>query len=218
MTDLNASIRDIPIPERMRGLPISSQGYPIPWFVPYTRDGAPVPQAACPIKRLRAGRIGLCWCCGGSLGVHKAFAIGPMCMVNRVTSEPANHRECAQFAVRVCPFLRNPRMQRNPTVPEDGKALPPGLMIERNPGVVLVWITRHYHAFRDHDGGILYSLGAPESLSFFAEGRRATRAEIMESIESGIPILREMAEHDGKDALTQLEKQYAQALRLVPQD
>jgi len=80
------------------------------------------------------------------------------------------------------------------------------------------WIARHHRAFRDHDGRILYSFGDPESLSFFAEGRRATRAEITESIESGIPILRQMAMREGSGEAADLDKQYAKALRLVPQD
>ena len=218
MTELNESIKHIPIPERMRGLPISAQGYPIPWFVPFTRGGQPVTQAADPVKRLRAGRLGLCWCCGGSLGVHKAFVIGPMCMVNRVSSEPPNHRECAEYAVQACPFLARPRMRRNPVVPAEGKVPPPGVMIERNPGVALIWITRTFQPFRDHDGGVLYRLGDPESVQAYCEGRRATRAEVVESIETGIPILREVAQRDGPEALAQLDSEYADALRFIPSE
>jgi len=218
MTSLNVSIAEIPIPRRMRGLPISAQGYPIPWFVPFTYGGEPVTQAADPAKRLRAIRVGLCWCCGELLGTHKCFALGPMCIVTRTTSEPACHRDCAEYAVRACPYLRKPNMKRNPTIPADQKVSPGGIMIERNPGVTVLWITRAYRTFRDPGGSILLSVGEPIEVTFFCEGRRATRAEIMESMESGLPILREMAAKDGTEALALLDKQYAKALRLLPQD
>lgn len=216
MTKLNESIKDIPIPDRMRRLPISAQGYPIPWFVPFTHDGEPVPQAADPVKRLRAARLGLCWCCGEPLGIWRSFVIGPMCVTNRITSEPPNHKPCAEYAVRVCPFLARPKMRRNPTTPADQKVSPGGIMIERNPGVAAIWTTRKFRAVRDHDGGLLFSLGDPTEVTFYCEGHLATQAEVLESMESGIPILREVAERDGSQAVAMLDKQYARALRLLP--
>ena len=175
------------------------------WFVPFTYGGEPVTQAADPAKRLRAIRLGLCWCCGEQLGSFKCFPIGPMCCVNRITSEPACHRDCAEYAVKVCPFLTRPRMRRNPTIPADQKVSPGGIMIERNPGVVAIWITRQFRAFRDHNGDVLLSVGEPVEVTFYCEGRRATRAEIMESMESGLPILREIAAKDGTEALALLD-------------
>jgi len=217
MAQLNEAIRNIPIPIRMRGLPISDQGFPLPWFTAIDEKGVPVPQAADPVKRLRAYRLNLCWCCGIPLGVHKAFVIGPMCCVNRATSEPPNHRECAEYAVRACPFLTRPRMKRNPTL-EDKIAPPAGLMIERNPGVAAIWITRAYRPFRDHDGGVMFALGEPSEVFFYCEGRLATRAEVVESIDSGLPNLRKVAEREGKDAITLLEKFHARALQYLPEE
>jgi len=78
-------------------------------------------------------------------------------------------------------------------------------MIERNPGVVAIWITRQFRAFRDHNGDVLLSVGEPVEVTFYCEGRRATRAEIMESMESGLPILREIAAKDGTEALALLD-------------
>jgi hypothetical protein len=216
MTELNESIRNIRMPARIAKLPISDQGFPVPWFVPLDRDGKPVPQAADPTKRMRATRVNLCWCCGEQLGRFKAFVIGPMCAVNRITAEPPSHRDCAEYAIRACPFLRNPRMRRNPTIPESGKLPPPGLMIERNPGVVLLWITHDYRLVGDRRGGELFQIGAPAQVAFYREGRIAKCAEILESIESGMPILRDMARSEGREALADLELQYRKALELVP--
>ena len=216
MTALNAAISHIPIPARMKHLPISENGFPTPWFVPHDQNGEPVPQAADPAKRLRAYRNHLCWCCGQPLGIHLAFVLGSMCSINRVTAEPASHRACAEYAVKACPFLSKPRMKRNPTILAEHKVPTAGIMIERNPGVALIWMTRFYKPFKDQDGGVLFSVGDPDEVLFFCEGRKATRAEVLESIESGIPILREMAAKEGVDAERALERQLERALRLVP--
>ena len=114
MTELNKLIAKIPMPPRIAKLPISPQGYPVPYFVPW-KDNQPMPQAADPVKRMKCIRAGLCWVCGEPLGTYKAFVLGPMCIVNRVTSEPPCHRECAEYTVKACPFLTKPAMRRNPT-------------------------------------------------------------------------------------------------------
>ena len=211
---VNEQIKNIPMPPRIAKLPISDTGFPIPWFVPYDGD-KPVPQAADPAKRMKALRIGLCWICGEPLGKFKAFVIGPMCAVNRVTSEPPCHRECAEYAVRACPFLAKPRMKRNP-IEIPGKAPAPGIPIDRNPGVCLIWITLGYTTFRDGNGGVLIRLSAePVETHFYREGREATRGDVLASMESGMPILRDMARQDGGHALDQLERQYHDAMRLL---
>jgi hypothetical protein len=216
MTELNASIRDIPMPSRISKLPISEAGFPLPWFTAYDRDGKPVPQLADPAKRMRAVRVNLCWICGEPLGRFKAFILGTMCAVNRTTAEPPSHRDCAEYAVLACPFLRNPRMRRNPTTPEEHKQPPAGAMIERNPKVSLIWVTHDYQLVGDRRGGELFRVGAPVEVTFWREGRIAKRAEILESMESGIPILRDMAASEGRQALADLELQYRKALELVP--
>jgi hypothetical protein len=207
--ELNAAIRDIPMPERIKKLPISDRGYPVPWFVPW-QDGKPMTQAANPMKNLLAHKKGKCWCCAEAMGTYKAFVIGPMCMINRISSEPPSHRECAEYTVRTCPFLTKPAMKRNPAdVP--GKELPAGYMIERNPGVCLIWITKTYEVFEG-----LYHVGEPLDLSFWREGRPATRDEIMHSIETGIPLLKQAAALQGREALRACDGQIERALKLVP--
>ena len=91
-------------------------------------------------------------------------------------------------------------MRRNEVnIPEDTRP-PAGIMLKRNPGVTLVWVTRNYKPFKA-EGGVLFRLGDPGRVEFYAEGRKATRDEIMASIDSGMPILRGMAEQDGPEAV-----------------
>jgi len=210
---LNASIRDIPIPERMRRRPISATGYPVPWFVAWL-DGAPDFRVVDAPKVGRAVRGNLCWLCGETLGRHLAFVIGPMCAVNRVSSEPPCHRDCAEYAVRACPFLVRPRMRRNDKDRPAEAVEPGGVMIRRNPGVALIWITGGYKIFRA-DGGTLFRIGSPEHVRFFAEGRPATRDEVMASIDTGLPALREIAERQGPEAVIALDHEIRAAMTLV---
>lgn len=64
--------------------------------------------------------------------------------------------------------------------------------------------------------GILFTVGDPVETLWFAEGRPATRDEVLASIDSGLPILRQQAEQDGEDALLELDRLHNQALELLP--
>lgn len=213
--ELNQRIRHIELPERMRNLPIDDNGFPIPYFVPYI-DGKPEFRGFDGEKLAICVRHKRCWLCGQPLGQFVAFTIGPMCSVTKTSAEPPSHYDCSRYAVSACPFLSQPRMRRNENdMPED--RLPPaGIMLRRNPGVALIWVTRSYAPFKA-DGGVLFNVGSmPERVEFYAEGRPATRAEVMASIDSGMPLLREIAERDGGDAVAELETMYDKALALVP--
>jgi hypothetical protein len=66
-----------------------------------------------------------------------------MCAILRISGEPPSHRECAEFSARACPFLSRPDMvRREDRLPDAAKFNP--LMLERNPGVAMVWITLSY--------------------------------------------------------------------------
>jgi hypothetical protein len=90
-----------------------------------------------------------------------------------------------------------------------------GLALQRNPGVALVWETRHWR-LEQVDGGPLWLLGDPEQVHWYAYGRAATRAEVDESIRTGLPALQRLATQDGPTALAMLEQQIADAQPLLP--
>lgn len=174
------------LPPRMKTLPRDKRGFPVPAFVEWF-DGEPN-FAVLNTDHLRRCIVAQrCWICGDQLGSYKAFVIGPMCVVNRVTSEPPSHRDCATFAALNCPFLSRPLAKRA-EAPEG--AVVAGIMIERNPGVSAVWITKDYKVRREGQG-FLFNPGEPVGLEFYAKGRRATRAEVDASVTSGLPILKE---------------------------
>jgi hypothetical protein len=215
MPELNASIRNIPIPTRMISRPISPRGYPVPWFVAEV-NGEYDFRVIGPGKLERAHNQKLCWLCGEKLGRHIVFVIGPMCTVNRVSAEPPSHLACAEYAARACPFLANPRMRRNEIdMPWNGEA-PAGTMLKRNPGVTALWITDRYRVMRV-DNGILFNIGEPGYVRWYCEGRDATRAEVEESIASGIPLLRNEAIKDGPEGIAELDRYIEVSRQLLPE-
>lgn len=209
-------------PPRIARLPRNKVGYPVPWFVAVI-DGEPDFRVVGHGKMRGAITFRCCWICGGALinrtlgaaATQYAYVVGPMCAVNRTSAEPPAHRDCAIYAATACPFLTNPGMRRRDSnLPED-TAEPDGVMIRRNPGVALVWVT---NTWRMIPGYRLFHLAEAAEALWFAEGRPATRDEVLASIDSGMPLLRAEAEQedDAEAALTQLDKQYTRALELLP--
>lgn len=222
MNDLRPELP--PLPRRFQRLPIEERGFPVPWFVAWIdEDGkeCPVGQGKPDFRIVRSNGVPdahnqqRCWLCGERLGVHIAFVIGPMCAVNRISSEPPSHVECADFAARACPFLARPHARRREVKLEVGLQKAPGMALKRNPGAALVWITRatRYSPLRV-DTGVLFNVGDPEEVRWYCEGRPATRAEIEESIESGLPSLREVVTSD--EEMTALNEEVERAMKLLP--
>jgi len=207
------------LPARMARLPRDRHDRPIPWFVHRDEDGTPDFRVVRAAGIPEAIHFNWCWVCGQPRGRHAAFVVGPMCAVNRTSAEPPSHLECAVYSARACPFLATPSMVRRErgidTLP-GGTHLPPaGRMIPRNPGVALVWSSRTWRLFGDGAGGTLVDLGDPTEVSWWAEGRPATRAEVTASIESGLPLLQAEAAKE-KGATAELNRMLADATALVP--
>jgi hypothetical protein len=207
------------MPGGISHLPLDKHKRPVPWFVAWL-DGKPDFRVIRPGGIETALRDKTCWVCGLPFQRQgdRAFVIGPMCAVNRVSAEPPSHRDCAVYSATTCPFLTTPNMTRRERHMPASAANPAGTMISRNPGVALVWVTgyRSWSTISDGDGGTLFSIGEPKAALWFAHGREATRDEVLASIGSGLPILREMAEAESPAAVAELEAMHAEALRLVP--
>ncbi len=197
------------LPSRMASLPLDERGYPVPWFVDWM-DGKPEFRAMDYQKFRRAIKEKLCWVCGQRLGVNLTFVAGPMCGINRTSSEPPCHRDCANWSARNCPFLVNPRMvRREGGIAAEAWENVAGFGLKRNPGVTMLWHTRTYDVFKV-DNGVLIQMGEPESVEWLACGRQATRAEVLESIESGLPALEAIAkqERGGLEALAKSQARF----------
>lgn len=213
-----------PLPDHMLGLPID-RGYPVPYFVEWVIDGRSAPPGdprSRPDFRImsqrrlnRCVKDTLCWVCGSEIKTEASFVIGPMCVVNRTSAEPPSHHDCATWSAINCPFLSRPRARRR-----DHSELVtgemPGVGLERNPGVTIVWVTSGFYAFRaPNNGGRLFHIGEPVSFTCWREGRPATGEEIKESIATGLPALMALAEDEGVAAVYELRAVARRAVKLL---
>jgi hypothetical protein len=208
-----------PLPRRLLHLPLDHRGYPIPWFVATLADGTRDFRVADGAKRLRAVNEKLCWLCGEPLGKFKCFVIGPMCVVNRNTSEPPSHRECAAYAVIACPFMTRPqakyRMANLPS--EDNKLSLPPQMLDGNPGGAAIWITESFSPYQvpGTRNEWLIRLGDPIEVSWWVEGKLATREQVLACFSERLPLLEAIAHEHGEDEV--LKVAVARAMKYLPE-
>ena len=204
------------LPDRMKALPTDERGYPVPWFVAWREScsfhgqahglGCPLPtcvitsrpefRAMDEKKWVAAIKRKLCWVCGERLGVNVVFVAGPMCGINRTSSEPPSHAECAVWSAVNCPFLSNPHMVRREDELINNANLreaSAGMAITRNPGVSMLWYTRQFEVFDAGGGKPLIQMGEPERVDWYAEGKIATREQVVNSILGGLPALEAVA-------------------------
>jgi hypothetical protein len=204
------------LPARIAALPRDDKGRPVPSFVQWI-NGKPDFRVINPHHLINAIRNDLCWVCGGKLGIHKVFVIGPMCAINRTSSEPPCHLECARFSAKACPFLTTPRMHRNEKgLPQDYTMA--GIGLKRNPGVAMLWGTKSYRIFRDPSDGILFRIGEPYRVECYTEGRPSTYAEVYHSVQTGLPFLIELAREDGPPAIRELTRLTEVFLKFLPSE
>jgi hypothetical protein len=184
-----------PLPKLMENLPVDERGFCVPWFVDWI-DGRPEFRAMDGRKYVRAIKEKLCWVCGNPLKGVYCFVAGPMCGINRTSSEPPSNPDCARWSARNCPFLSRPDMVRREddlVNNQKSRDLAPGMAITRNPGVTMLWFTREYEVFPDDKGRPLILMGRPAGVEWFCQGRPATRDEVEESIDGGIGALEAIA-------------------------
>lgn len=216
----------IPIPERLARRPRDHRGFVVPFFVAWLDEqGRPVaePNGTPDFRVVEPRRMALCvnkklcWLCGEPMGVHMGFVLGPMCTINKVISEPPSHVTCAEYAMKACPFLSRPRMRRNEVDMPANYVEAAGLPAERNPGTMALWITRSYRPFQVGKGnaGVLFEVGPFERVSWWREGRHATRAEVSVALADGYALLKGTAEKE-PGGLEALDKMMPAALRTVP--
>jgi hypothetical protein len=213
MIPLSKTLRGTHIPERVLALPRDARGFPIPWFVHRDRNGPD-------FRIIGRGRLhdaiqqNLCWICGHHLARTKAFVIGPMCTVNRVSAEPPSHRSCAMFAAAGCPFLTRPAMSRNEKGMEETQELG-GYMLKHNPGVCAVWLARDFRLY-PVENGMLFRIGEPAAVLWFAHGRAAKRDEVLDAVKRGLPYLLDAARDEGQAAVDALLQQIKLAAQYLP--
>jgi hypothetical protein len=152
----------------MLNLPRDPRGAPIPWFAARDAEGHLRVTLLDRAKKRGAPLNRRCWMCGHPLGRSWVFVLGPLQAITRTVTEPPSHPSCAEYAVRVCPFLSNPARDRY-----DLAAIPNGP--PQNPGVFVLWTTRSFELAEERGKLVV---GDPVRITWWTRGRRATDAEI----------------------------------------
>ncbi len=100
------------IPAFLSHLKVNDKGYPIPYFVGYV-DGKPDFRLLDAKKQVACTNRSLCAICGKKLfkGAYY-FICGPMGYTNKISTDPAMHRNCAEYSLNVCPHLHIQKTHR----------------------------------------------------------------------------------------------------------
>ena len=110
-------------------------------------------------------------------------------------------------------------VRRENNLPEEAKQ-PTGFHIARNPGAMCLWTTHSFRLFfaKPGDKVPLITVGDPEAVEWWANGQPATRAQVEESVRTGLPLLEDAARLTGAAGLNQLAREVKAAQSLYPLD
>lgn len=81
------------------------KGIPIPYFARIRMDNTPDFKVINESKRQLCAIEKRCWICGEFLERMTAFIGGPNCIAHRLFTDGPMHRECAEDALVLCPFM-----------------------------------------------------------------------------------------------------------------
>lgn len=100
----------IPIPWRMRNLPLDSRGYPVPVVVLRDKNGKPLFVVNDGEKQIECAKRKLCAICGERLTKELWFCGGSLAAFHPRGAylDPPMHHECMRYALQVCPYLASP--------------------------------------------------------------------------------------------------------------
>lgn len=129
---MTARVDQVPIPDLMRRLPRDARGYPIPVIVQRDIDGRPHFAINNEPVRQRMMRADRCTICGQPLHRFRWMVGGPISAFDEhgAYSDPPLHKDCAHYALQVCPYLAAPRYLKR----IDGKTVDPEKMPEARLG------------------------------------------------------------------------------------
>lgn len=195
-----------PLPRGLKMRPVDrARGLPAPWFLA-DQDGS----ESYDFRKVAARRVAiarrnrLCWVCGQSFVRDAAVIGGIASMINSIVVDPPSHVECAEFAVKVCPFMVYPEKRRGP---EAENNVTPGEMLPHNPGLAFVFIAGYPHFIDSSDGrgGRLIRMPpVPLQLTAWARGRWAQPDELAAGIRLGMSKLMDIAFSEGTGSLLDL--------------
>lgn len=133
---------DVPIPALLQDRP-RYRGIPIPAMVCVSASGVPDFAVTDPEAWAHVVSERLCGLCGTRLDDWIWFIGGPLCVGNRLFTDPPMHEACARYALRVCPYLagkkgHDPHPEARPLARERGVHVDPAVSAVRPPQMALL--------------------------------------------------------------------------------
>lgn len=165
--------RSIPIPARLANRPRDVRGYPIPAVVIVDAAGTPDFRVTDVHKWVAACKNKTCALCGEPLGRHMAFIGGPLTFENRYFTDLPSHRECAEYAMQVCPYIAVPNFKHASNI-VPGKGVTLHVTEETStirPDRFLMGIAKGYAPMRTESGGLIVRATPWEQVSWWRDGR-----------------------------------------------
>lgn len=134
------------VPARLQSAKKDKRGYPIPYFIPTDpTTGEPNFKYIDPLKQFLCVTQGLCMICGEPLVKYDYWYItGPVGRKNQCCSDPAMHKECAEYSLKVCPHMHFEKTDRT----SETKNIDPEIFISEKPPEVYMINARYYTLFK----------------------------------------------------------------------
>jgi hypothetical protein len=161
-------------PERIARLARDVRGYPIPFVAEFDDQGNPDFRALDMKKWTHAVNTKRCGICGQPLGGRMAFVGGPLSMANRLFTDLPMHRTCAEYALRVCPFIAAPKFAYSPKV--EGVRVATSVSDTR-PERFGLGISRGFSVAQLPSGDIVLHAKPFEEITWWREGRQEGEPE-----------------------------------------
>jgi len=178
-----------PIPRRLATRPRDQRGLPIP-FVVLVVNGKPDFRITDVERWAKVVNHRLCALCGEPLGARIAFIGGPQSHASHCFTDGPMHRDCAEYAIRVCPYLALRHMKRGgATVAPDGVMLKVvDEVSEERPERFFVGITTKYEVDLLLSGSAYLLAGEWESVAWFRHGEPVGPPEAAAAAPAPSPI------------------------------
>ena len=160
----------IPIPARLSLRPTDNRGYPIPALVLVDKNGTPDFRVTDIEKWMRAYKVRTCALCGQPLGKHLAFVGGDKSHESRFFTDLPMHRDCAEYALKVCPYLAAPNFKYSEALTGKAEYLVSEEVSTERPQRFMLGITNGCAAGRTEEGTLVVQAQPWSEVSWWKEG------------------------------------------------
>jgi hypothetical protein len=169
-----------PVPMRMRTLPRDNRDYPVPFIVMRDRNGKPQFTINDHSRVIECVSKKLCAICGKRFTDGMWFVGGPRCFVHQYGAflDPPAHVECAEYALRVCPYLAAPSYARRiddrklspDAIPDGTTIVMEDIMPDDRPDVFALGHTDEFATVHQEPGQQLFIVRRWRHVEFWRHG------------------------------------------------